>query len=248
LSILLLISRCSSTAEITNINNNYRALLDTVRSAQVVTVYGDTVNQYSTRVLELTRKELADLAKSIQSKDSAISALLRIVNKNTVNATYYTTNTTVVASSDTIYLDTITYSYPAYTVKFSDYPWYKATTFVTQDSSNLELSIYNPFEVTHEYKKVDKGIFKPKELVVNVTPLNPYTTLSELKSYSIPQIKNYGVIGIDALYANNTVYAGVGVGVIRNRVMIKGNIATDVLTGKSFIVGVSGSILISKRK
>lgn len=184
------------------VHQEYIATLDSIRQVPVI-VQGDTSYRAETRVIQASIRELSKLAEQLKYKDSTIAKLRSMVNSNTKNATYYNSVTNITNTTDTI-IQVTNKTDTFYTATLFD-KWYKADLVLGNDTARLTLAINNPFQVSQEYTR--KGL--RKELTVKVLPLNPYTRVTELKSFTLPKKKHYFRLGPELQVS--TLGASVGV-------------------------------------
>lgn len=177
-------------------------VFDTIRTVITANQYGDTIYAAETKVIQEQIKELKQMAKLLAKKDSALLILANSINKNTQNATYYNSVTNVYANTDTVLID----STGAYTANLTN-RWYEAKMRMSKDSAELNISFDNPFTVQH--KRVKKNLFSNPELIVEVKPINPFSRITELKSFSIPDKKHN--IGLYATLNVGNLYSSLGV-------------------------------------
>lgn len=202
LLILTNIQNCQSKIKTAT---SFDAVLDTLRQLKVKTIYGDSVYQAQISVIELSRKHLEIYSQQLGARDSSIRLLLAMSSKNAVSATYYNSTTNVIGKTDTVVVtDTLFDGKPTYTSTILD-KWYTAFIVATADSTKLSLFLENPFHVEYGYKK-DKGL--KKKLTVTVTPLNPYSAVVDMRSFTVPRPKFQAGVGGDVRVLNKAIFVG----------------------------------------
>ena len=190
--IILSITTCNSSQRAGIAENNLLALNDTV------TYYKDregrTVAQK--RVLEVNNKVLMQLNSD---KDSMLGILQKLVkeNKNTTSASVISITTGDKGSGVTVVRDTIVYDsikmvyeYPTYYYSFGG-EYLTGDIEMSEDTTKWDIKFNNYVTVSHEYKK--NGLFKPKYPVVKVTSLNPYSSVTDIASYTVPAKKDFRI-------------------------------------------------------
>lgn len=203
LLVILLFSNLKTCQTVNNVRQEYGAALDSITQVPVINVAGDTTYRAETKVIQASIKDLRKLTKQLQqSNNDALSKLNKLVNKNTQSATYYNSTTNITNTTDTI-LEVINKVDTFYETRMTN-PWYNAHIILGADTARLSLSVINPFNVSHEY--VRKGL--KKDLLVKVLPLNPYTKVTELKSFTIPKKKHHFRFGPEIGIYNNNISAG----------------------------------------
>jgi len=221
--IILLITNivtCNSNRK-NNIVDFPEAVFDSLKTIVSTNSYGDTIYIAQSKLIEAQTSELKKMAKLLKDQDQALYKLSQQIDKNTQNATYYNSITNIYDSTINVIIVDSTKSYPVYESVLAN-KWYDATLKVGKDSAKLNIKFVNPFIVSHKYVK--SGLFK-KDLIVEVKPENPYTKVTELKSYKIPNKKHkfdlnssinlynkIAVIGLEANYKYNHFGARVSVG------------------------------------
>jgi len=175
----------------------------------------------SIRVLQAaTKRQFLQL----QSKDSSIIALQQAVKRykgKLASATVASTVTSVSGSSettvtptDTVVIDSVVYVYPTYSTSWTD-KWSSGTITATIDSISRVFKVTNDYTFTYGYGRWNP--FKKRDLTVTMTNLNPNTTTTELRTFTVKQSeKRFGL----ALYAgygmtatvNGELYHGFQVG------------------------------------
>jgi hypothetical protein len=132
------------------------------------------------------------MSKLLASKDSALAILSKAVTNQTQSATYYNTVTEIRYVTDTVQVDS-NGTYSIYIMK----RWYQAKMSMDKDSAELFVRFDNPFIVQHNYTK--------KGLMVEVTPLNPYCRVTELKSFAIPKPRHSIDLSLGVLVTNQVI-------------------------------------------
>jgi hypothetical protein len=188
-----------------NQNNLPEELFDSLKIVIKQNQYGDTIYAAQTRVIEAQANELKAMARTLAKRDTALKILADAITKNTQNATYYNSVTNVTAVTDTVYAERDSLGYPTYEAYMVD-RWYKASMRMGRDKAELKLKFDNPFLVQHKYVK--DGLLK-KKLVVEVQPLNPYSQITEVRSYTVPKQKHQ--FALSATGDINNLYIGAGV-------------------------------------
>jgi hypothetical protein len=190
--IILSITTCNSSQRAGVAENNLLALNDTV------TYYKDSEGRTvaQKRVLEVNNKTLIQLNSD---KDSMLLILQKLVkeNKNTTSASVIKiitkeTGAGVTVVRDTIVYDSIkmVYEYPTYYYSFGG-EYLTGDIEMSEDTTKWDIKFHNYVTVSHEYKK--NGFFKPKYPVVKVTSLNPYSSIEDIASYTVPAKKDFRI-------------------------------------------------------
>ena len=182
LLVLLYYRSCNKNQRLQNENDLYDALTDTLVKTR------NKLNQ-ETSSRKALYSDLQSFKKLNGIKDSAILALQKAVDKNTLTATIIRNTTVAVASGstdtvmarDTIIKDSLIYVFPEYRKIFRD-RWFLAAITANKNTTMLNFKTYNEFIIKHQWKRQD-GIFKPKSLIIEVTNLNPNTETTSLQSF-----------------------------------------------------------------
>ena len=167
------INTCNLIQEKARHQNNLSSL-----QSEVIKYQQKDSSHYAERqVLVLKNKELKNL---VAGRDSLIDALKELVDDSpgTTSATIITTVTEASGEAriDTIY-DTINNTYDRVII-WGD-KWMKGRVSLIGERPTWEVSFNNQLEIWHENKK---GM-----LTVKVKSLNPYTSVSDVRSYEIPK-------------------------------------------------------------
>jgi uncharacterized protein YcfL len=197
------------------------AVFDSLKTIVSINSYGDTIYIAQSKLIEAQTSELKKMAKLLKDQDYALYKLSQSIDKNTQNATYYNSVTNIYDSTINVTIVDSTKSFPKYESTLAN-KWYDAKLEMSKDSAKLNVTFNNPFVVSHKYVK--SRLFK-KDLVVEVKPENPYTKITELKSYKIPAKKHkfdlnsninlynkFAAIGLEANYRYNHFGARASVG------------------------------------
>lgn len=230
---VLNIQRCQDSR---TLKNNLTGLLELPTETRIKTIYGDSVSQVSIRALELSRAELAKYGKLLAKQDSTIRLLTTLTSKKAVSATYYNTTTNIVGSTDTVIVTDTVGGFPTYQSNLVD-RWYTANITASKDSTKLELSLENPFHVELVQRQ---KLFK-RELFVTVTPLNPYSKVTTLRSFVAPKPKFQLNIGADVRVTNRSLMVG-GVGDFSIKKITLSGVAGYSTYGVYYGVGVKYNI------
>lgn len=204
-------------------NTELVSVIDAMNDTLEVSINTDSSKTARINAFETSRKTLL----SLRSKDSTIKALQKLVDKNTKSATVFNSNTNIksntkntITSKDTIIKDSLIYIYPEYRSLVSMGKWVNGTAVSNKDGTVLDLQIRNEFNVV--IKKKDK------KSVVEVTSMNPYSTLESVRSFTeIPKdVKRIGVglhVGYGATLMNNEIKLApvISIGVNYNLINIK---------------------------
>lgn len=204
-------------------NTELVSVIDAMNDTLEVSINTDSSKTARINAFETSRKTLL----SLRSKDSTIKALQKLVDKNTKSATVFNSNTNIksntkntITSKDTIIKDSLIYIYPEYRSLVSMGKWVNGTAVSNKDGTVLDLQIRNEFNVV--IKKKDK------KSVVEVTSMNPYSTLESVRSFTeIPKdVKRIGIglhVGYGATLMNNEIKLTpvVSVGINYNLINIK---------------------------
>jgi hypothetical protein len=156
-------------------------VFDSIRTVIGRNAYGDTIYKAQTSVIEAQMRDLKRMAAMLTKQDSALKLLAVNIGKSTTNATYYNSVTNVYGKSDTVKVTDTIDGYPVYESTIVD-RWYKADMKMWKSGAELNVSFDNPFIVQHKYVK--------RKLIVEVSPQNPYSKITELKSFTIPKKKH----------------------------------------------------------
>jgi len=140
-----------------------------------------------------TIKALQEVVKGFEGKlAAAIVARSETLEKG-ATATKISGGDTV-KSGDTVFI------YPIYSTDWAE-KWSEGIITASRDSITRDIKVKNDYSFT--IGKKSNGWFKKREVVVNMTNLNPNTATQELRSYNVKQApKRFNLV----------VYAGVGVG------------------------------------
>lgn len=149
---------------------------------------------------------VSDLKKLHVSDSSAIGKLQKLVDKNTISATYLSVATGNIISSgtDTIIMrdtikgpDGITYVYPEYrdTIKSQ---WEDIKIKSNKDSTSIDYKVFNEFNIVQSWER--PSLLKRKIPIANITNLNPHTETKEFKTFTLQENKGNrlrdGLIGV----------------------------------------------------
>lgn len=162
----------------------------------------------------------------IQSNDSTIKWLQNTVNDykgKLASATVGSTTThsggstevIIIHDTDTVYIDNVAHVFAKYETNWTN-KWEVGHIIASKDSIWRDIKIKNEFEIT--LGEVKNGWFKPKEMEVSITNLNPNTTTQELRSFNVKNndktftIGAYVGYGIGLYDFKPQPYIGVGVG------------------------------------
>ncbi len=176
--IWLLLNKKTSSVKYTIPNE----VFDSIKTIVSKNDYGDTIYIAQTKVIEAQAKDLKRMAEILGKQDSALRLLAKNITGNTTNATYYNSVTNVYGKSDTVLVTDTIDGYPVYESNIAD-RWYNAKLKMWKSGAELNMTFDNPFIVQHKYVK--------RKLVVEVTPQNPYSKVTELKSFTIPKQKHH---------------------------------------------------------
>ena len=204
-------------------NTELISVIDAMNDTLEVSINADSSKTARIDAFETTRKTLL----SLRSKDSTIKELQKLVDKNTKSATVFKSNTNIKSNTkntiipkDSIFKDSLIYIYPEYRSLISMGKWVNGTAVSNKDGTVLDLQIHNEFNVA--IKKKDK------KSVVEVTSMNPYSTLESVRSFTeIPKdVKRIGVglhVGYGATLMNNEIKLApvISIGVNYNLINIK---------------------------
>lgn len=196
-------------------------------SIHLINALNDSVSYYKNKnkelvatvdVLETTK---VDQLLQIKSKDSSIVVLQSTVKdyakqlKSGGSVTNFTSNskvkikdTTTIAKTDTVRVDSMVYVYPTY-ITSKQNKWLNYTVISNKDTTTLDL-------VTHHEYSVVIGIRK-KQYFADVIDYNPYSEVSQIRAYkvSMPKPKRYGLgvmlgVGIPTK-GDPSIFLGLGV-------------------------------------
>jgi hypothetical protein len=156
-------------------------VFDSIRTVLGRNSYGDTIYKAQTRVIEAQARDLRRMADMLGKQDSALKELAKNVTGTTTNATYYNSVTNVYGKTDTVRITDTIDGAPVYETTLAD-RWYSADMKMWKSGAELKVSFDNPFIVQHKYVK--------RKLTVEVSPQNPYSRVTELKSFTIPPKKH----------------------------------------------------------
>lgn len=238
LLLLINIATCSNRNN-DNIVEFPETVFDSLKTIVGTNSYGDTIYIAQSKLIEAQTSELKKMAKLLKDQDYALYKLSQSIDKNTQNATYYNSVTNIYDSTINVIVIDSTKSFPKYESTLAN-KWYDAKLEMSKDSAKLNVTFNNPFVVSHKYVK--SKLFK-KDLVVEVKPENPYTKITELKSYKIPAKKHkfdlnsninlynkFAAIGLEANYKYNHFGARVAVGYSTLGLIYGGGITYTILS------------------
>lgn len=169
-------------------------------------------NKYdeATSSISILQGNNTDLIKNIKTKDKTINWLKEEVEKykknikNSGSVTVIETNTNFNGTTPTtvistpIIKDSIVYEKQTFETDSKDTTWIKYHIKSNSDSTSIKLKIKNQYTVVIGEEKVG---FLKKRPVVLVTNKNPYSTVSQLRTYEV--INNYRnkiTLGLQAGY------------------------------------------------
>jgi hypothetical protein len=214
--IILLQNQCQQNV---SLNETWQAALN-----DTISYYIDEQGRQTASILTL-EGSLSDIKAINAGKDTTITRLQELLREaNAIAATVSTvvtsvtdTTPTVIIRADTIIENGITFVWPVYKNHFKN-QWWDLTITSGKDTSSIEGTVTNEFDVWFERKK---RLFKPNQLTVKWRNNNPYSSTTELRSWSqsVKQ-KRFG-LGI---------YAGYG-------------ITSDLKPRPSFGVGISYNLI-----
>lgn len=179
--------------------NNISAITDTLR---VDTIDG----KERASILALQETNLKNLLK-IKSSDSTIKELQRIIreHKNSTQVVYVEGESRIDTIIKTI-VDTVD-NYPVYSSRFNLNGWVEGNTLSTKDSTRINLSVRNKYDVI-----ISK---KGEATVINH---NPYSTTKALRAATVqlPKPKRWGIgpsVGVYYFPNKGSISTGIGVGI-----------------------------------
>jgi SOS-response transcriptional repressor LexA len=175
-------------------------VFDTIKTIIGKNDYGNTIYIAQTKVIEAQAKDLKRMAEVLGKQDSTLRLLAKNITGSTTNATYYNSITNVYGKSDTVKVTDTIDGYPVYESTIAD-KWYKADMKMWKSGAELNVSFDNPFIVQHKYVK--------RKLIVEVSPQNPYSKITELKSFTIPKKKHSFDLIITGLVTNRYLATGI---------------------------------------
>lgn len=175
-----LVSNCSRKAERARLNDISEQILDTLHRTR------DELNReiVTTRAIVGAKYDLDIFANAT---DSSLRELARLVKRNTQSATILNSETIIrevapVISVDSNFSYTYENYYPVYTADF-DSEFLKGRIVASRDSIYPDIKVVDKLKLSHDWKR--KSIFKPRELTVQAKNENPYTTITDLESFSV---------------------------------------------------------------
>ena len=151
-------------------------------------------NQVATTSILIAEKR--DLIKLNADNDSTLKKLQQLVKKQrqVISATVFNVETQSIGTAGTVLIDTLIDSlicnYPEYNIVYSD-KWQTVNITANKDSINWKFTNKDEFHFVHKYKS--NGLFKGKTAFVEVVNLNPNTTTTDLRTFTIPTEKKLPV-------------------------------------------------------
>jgi hypothetical protein len=146
------------------------------------------------------------------SNDSLLISLSKRINKNTVSATDFKTAT---ASQGEWWPDNMSGDScnPVFHKTFIS-EWDSIDITADRHRIKYTYEVYNEFKVDQTYKP--QGLFKPKQLNISVTNLNPHTKTLALQSFHIPYpVHKIGIGPVMGIGINNSFkpvpFVGIGI-------------------------------------
>lgn len=207
--ILLLILTIGLMLHLGNIKRNVTSLssINTALSNGLVKFRDKTHSEIAQKSLILANYKTL---QSIHASDSSeIGRLQQIVKKGTIAATILKNNThgTLTGTTNVTFgnkhdsVPKITYPcdsipMPQYQAHLEDSTynettkkyvvWGKMDVIATNDSTHVNYTINNEFDITHEIKKEGFWPFRKRTPIVQVKSLNPHTETNQIMSYAVP--------------------------------------------------------------
>lgn len=182
----------------TNYVNNTEALVDQIESVK------NKLGEASSKITTL-ESENTDLILAVNSKDSSIIRLQTLVEKykkDIDNGGSITVIHDTVEVIKTVAIDSNTFNFKDHWVDLSG---------VISDSLSFNLKVNNDYSVILGYEK--DGWFKRKPYTL-VTNRNPYSQVSQVRSYKVTIPKPKWSVGVTGGYglirSNERVYSGFG--------------------------------------
>lgn len=195
---LLLMQKCSDYSKAKEANGLVSALNDTVK------IWKDK-DSASHAIIEIIETYKIRQFKYLQNKDAQINELQQLVIKyedrikNNGSVTTFK-DKIIIKDKFITKVDTIIVYNDNYLVKelqfksdFDMKGWVVGNIVANKDSTSLNLKIKNEYVVVLGYEK--QGLFKPKKPYAEVINKNPYSELTQLRSYQV-KIKPPSALGL----------------------------------------------------
>jgi len=169
-----------------------QGLLDSVNDTLTKTINKKGQEKATTDLLLGSIKDL----KSMHVADSStIGKLQKMVDKNTMSATYLSNVTAnhvdmkeqSVSMKDTVKKGGIIYVYPEYKDTIND-RWQNIKIRANKDSLHFDYKVFNEFDIKQEWKR--NGLFKRKTAEVSILNLNPHTETLVYKTFTVQENKS----------------------------------------------------------
>jgi hypothetical protein len=180
LILLLGLQKCNSDKKQNTSESNLSAINDSLH--HIKDKLGKEI-AYS----QIITGNVTDLQLQINSKDSVISTLAKLVDKKTKVAVVGETDTkvtgkgkTAIVGHDTIRKHDTILVYPVYKDSFEN-EWESGKITASKDSIKHHILIRNKFSLKDSM--IPNGFLKPKAHVLTLRNENPNTTVRELKSF-----------------------------------------------------------------
>lgn len=187
--------------------------------------YNDTLTSYVNKdgvyvsTIRVMKEESHENFLELKSEKESVKQLqaeVKEYKKKLKDATYVhvitkisNSDKTEIIATDTIKTDSIVYVYPTY-LSTKDTEWVKWNINASKDSVSVDLKLVNKFSIVQINKR--KSLFSPRNTVIELKNLNPYTETEELQRFTVEKRKSNIIIGPQIGFAiNGSIMIGIGV-------------------------------------
>ena len=197
----------------------YRSCQKTRSSENILRAQNDELKTYRNKLGQQVAErkvfdaDYASMKQLINSKDSLVRELAKMVNKNTLAATIFTgktstsnvSKTETSSKADTIVKEDTVFVYAEYKTSVAN-EWEEYTISANKDSISLQHTTFNKFSIEQKY--VNDGFLKPKAIDFKITNYNPNTITVDARSYLLhPKKEGRGIWLIGSFLAGFATFA-----------------------------------------
>jgi len=196
----LLWKGCNSRTNYLETKGLYESSQDTLKTSR------NKLGQQEAKITVMTASKKKDFLK-MKTDDSTITKLQGLVKEYGGKLAHASlmlnrtreqgTDVTEIIEADTVFTDSATFIYPVYRSEWEE-KWSSGFIVASKDSIQRSIVVKNEFNITQGYEK--EGFFKPKKLIITVKNLNPNTSTSELRTFTVKKDKKKFSLGVGAMY------------------------------------------------